>query len=213
MEKLESPSIAALDILTQKSVDSLFQPIISIKKMGIVGLEALGHGVDWQTQKMIEPRNLYRELGENQSKLALDRLFRDKGLEGFAQIHSKIPGLLLFLNIESSILIPEVVGSGHLHKRVQDLQLNPSTIVIEISPSENMNADVVQKFVEAQRANNYLIALEEANNTRSCLSLIRRLNPDIVKLEDALVQDMSQDSFKREGVKTLVQTAHQLGAW
>ena len=211
---MESPNhaIAALDILAQKSVTSLFQPILSIKKMGVVGLEALGHGVDTMTQKPIGPRELYRELGENQAKLALDRLFRDKGLEGFAEIQAKVPGLLLFLNIESSILVPEVVGSGHLRNRVQDLGLNPSKIVIEISPSENMDAGAILKFVEMQRSNQFLIGLEEAGPTRASLNHILQLRPDIVKLEEGLVRDAGKDAFKREGMRTVARSAHQVGA-
>ncbi len=104
--------------IEQKSVASFFQPIISIKKIGVVGLEALGRGVESRTQRLIEPQDLYKQLEEKEPRLALDRLFRDKGLEGYAQIRSKIPGLLLFLNIESSILTSDVVGSGHLLKRV-----------------------------------------------------------------------------------------------
>jgi EAL domain-containing protein (putative c-di-GMP-specific phosphodiesterase class I) len=209
---MELPTLTALEILAQKNVSSLFQPILSIKKMGVVGLEALAHGVKSGTQEMVPPQELYRELGENKSKLALDRLFRDKGLEGFVEIQSKVPDLLLFLNIESSILTPEVVGSGHLVQRVQSLRLNPSGIVIEISPSENMNMDAVLKFVEMQRSNQFLIALEDVNNTGSCVNQILSLYPDLVKLDASFVQDMGKDPFKREGIKTVVNLAHKLGA-
>ena len=209
---MESSTLTALDILSQKNVSSLFQPILSIKKMGVIGLEALGHGIKPDTQEIIEPRELYRELGENKTKLALDRLFRDKGLEGFAQIQKQVPDLLLFLNIESSILTPEVVGSGHLHNRVRDLHLDPSRVVIEISPSENMNSDAILKFVEMQRSNGFLIALEEANNSEACLNQILNLYPDIVKLESSFVQELGKNPFKREGVKTVTQLAHNLGA-
>jgi EAL domain-containing protein (putative c-di-GMP-specific phosphodiesterase class I) len=208
----ESPSISLLEIIEQKSVASFFQPIVSIKKIGVVGLEALGRGVESGTQRLIEPQDLYKQLEKQEPKLALDRLFRDKGLEGYAQIRSKIPGLLLFLNIESSILTTDVVGSGHLLKKVMELHLDPSNIVIEICQSEGTDGAAIQKFVEAQRANNFLIALEGINGSRDKLTQVLNLSPDVVKLESGLVQGMAKDSYKREGVRTVVHLSQKLGA-
>lgn len=212
LESSEMPLIQPLDLIEQKSVASFFQPIVSIKKIGVVGLEALGRGVDTESQSLIEPQHLYKHLEEKEPRLALDRLFRDKGLEGYTQIRSKIPGLLLFLNIESSILTPDTVGSGYLLKKVREHQLNPSMIVIEISQSEIADKMAVQRFIESQRANDFLIALEDINNSRDKLNQVLQLKPDVVKLERNLVQGMSKDSYKREGVRTVVNLSQKQGA-
>ncbi len=209
---VETPSIQPLDLIEQKSVASFFQPIVSIKKISVVGLEALGRGVDPENQRLIEPQHLYKHLEDKEPRLALDRLFRDKGLEGYTQIRSKIPGLLLFLNIESSILTSDTVGSGYLLRKVQEHQLDPSTIVIEISQSEGADKVAVQKFIESQRANDFLIALEDINNSREKLNQVLHLNPDVVKLESVLVQGMAHDPYKREGIRTVVNLSQKLGA-
>ncbi len=199
LESPELPLIQPLDLIEQKSVASFFQPIVSIKKIGVVGLEALGRGVDTETQKLIEPQDIYKHLEDKEPRLALDRLFRDKSLESYTLIRSKIPGLLLFLNIESSILTPDIVGSGYLIKKVKEHHLDPSTIVIEISQSEGADKMAVQRFIENQRGNNFLIALEDINNSRDKLNQVLHLNPDVVKLESSLVQGMANDPYKREG--------------
>jgi len=208
--RLEPPSFSPLDLLEQKSVTSFFQPIVSVKKISVVGLEALGRGVEAGSQRLIEPQDLYQGL-EGQPKLALDRLFRAKGLEGFAQIRSKVSDILLFLNVESSILTPEVVGSGHLLQKVKDLVLEPSTIVIEISQAGKADPAAIQKFVETQRANNFLIGLEDIDNSREKLNHVLQLNPDVVKLEAGLVQGLAKDAYKREGVRTVVNLAQKMG--
>ena len=212
LEPPEMPLIQPLDLIEQKSVASFFQPIVSIKKIGVVGLEALGRGVDTESQSLIEPQHLYKHLEEKEPRLALDRLFRDKGLEGYTQIRSKIPGLLLFLNIESSILTPDTVGSGYLLKKVREHRLDPSMIVIEISQSEIADKTAVQRFIESQRANDFLIALEDINNSRDKLNQVLQLKPDVVKLERNLVQGMANDPYQREGVRTVVNLSQKLGA-
>jgi EAL domain-containing protein (putative c-di-GMP-specific phosphodiesterase class I) len=212
LENPDTLSISPLDLIEQKSVASFFQPIISIKKIGVVGLEALGRGVDAGNQRLIEPQDLYNQLEEKEPRLALDRLFRAKGLEGYAQIHSKIPGLLLFLNIESSILTSDVVGSGHILKKVRELGLDPSTIVIEISQSQNSDPDAVKRFIDGQRAHDFLVGLEDIDNSRDKLNQVLHLNPDVVKLETGMVQGMAKDAYRREGVRTVVNLAQKLGA-
>jgi EAL domain-containing protein (putative c-di-GMP-specific phosphodiesterase class I) len=212
MENVEPPGFHPLDLIERKSIASFFQPIVSIKKIGVVGLEALGRGVVKENQQLIEPQDLYKHLGEKEPRLALDRLFRDKGLEGYAQIHSKIPGLLLFLNIESSVLTPDVVGSGYLLKKVREMKLDPNTIVIEISQSQAADPAAVQKFIEGQRAHNFLIGLEDIDNSREKLNQVLRLGPDVVKMESGLVQGIAKDAYKREGIRTVVNLAQKLGA-
>lgn len=211
VESPETSPILLLEMIEQKSVASFFQPIVSIKKMGVVGLEALGRGVDTARQ-LIEPQDLYKQLADKEPRLALDRLFRDKGLEGFAQVHAKIPGLLLFLNIESSILTPEVVGSGHLLKRVNAAGLDPSMVVIEITPSADSDPAAIRRFVEAQKAEGFLVALEDVTNNREKLNQVLHLNPDVIKLDAGLVQGMAKDAYKREGVRTVITLAQKLGA-
>lgn len=210
-EDAETAGLSPLDLIEQKSVASFFQPVISIKKISVIGLEALGRGVDTENQRLIEPQDLYKQL-EKEPKLALDRLFRAKGLEGYAQIRSKIPGLLLFLNIESSILTPEVVGSGNLLQKVKQLGLDPSTIVIEISQTEKADPAAMQKFIENHRAHDFLIGLEDVDNSREKLNQLLHLNPDVAKLEGAFVQGMANDAYKREGVRTVVNLAQKSGA-
>ncbi len=84
--------------------------------------------------------------------------------------------------------------------------------MIEISPSEGADGAAIQKFIEAQRANNFLIALEGINNSRDKLNQVLHMGPDVVKLESGLVQGMANDPYKREGIRTVVTLSQKLGA-
>ena len=68
----EASGLSPLDLIDQKSAASFFQPVVSIKKMGVVGLEALGRGIDTENQnKLIEPQDIYKQLEEKKPRLAL----------------------------------------------------------------------------------------------------------------------------------------------
>jgi EAL domain-containing protein (putative c-di-GMP-specific phosphodiesterase class I) len=53
------PETDLAGIIEQKSVAAFYQPIISIKKKSVVGLESIGRGVDPENRRLIEPEELY----------------------------------------------------------------------------------------------------------------------------------------------------------
>src|SRR5579859_1933116 len=186
-EKKPMPETDLIALIEQKSVAAFYQPIISIKKKSVVGIEAVSRGIDTGNRRLIEPEELYPMSFEKNKALDLDRLFRLKGLEGYAEIEAKIPGLILFLNLESGILTDEVVGSGHLLKIVRQLGLNPSLITIELSQSAGMDIHSVKRFAEIHRGNGFLIGLEDITATRTCLDQILHISPDVIKINPSIV--------------------------
>src|ERR1039458_6108607 len=114
-------------ILEQNSVASFFEPLFSVPKMGVVGLDTLNRAVHPDNQSLIDPKDIFRGMGSEDPglKLALDRLLRQRGLEGFSPFQVQSPNLLMFLEIESSVLKGGTVGSGHLLSQVQKLGLAP----------------------------------------------------------------------------------------
>jgi len=205
---------SALDISTlieQQSAAAFFQPVVSIQKKSVVGLEAQGRGIDPGNRKPIEPEALSQMAGTAEQNLSLDRLFRHKGLEGFKEIQSKMPGLVLFQGVETSVLTKDVVGSGHLLQKVRSLRLDPNSIVIELSWSPTMDLEAVKRFMESYRKMNFLFALRDLDISRESLDRVFQLNPDVFKLSPDLVNGVSKDSYKRNGLKSLVSLSHRMG--
>ncbi|HET9870605.1 MAG TPA: EAL domain-containing protein, partial [bacterium] len=198
-------------LIEQKSVAAFYQPIISIKKKSVVGIESVGRGIDTGNRRLIEPGELYPISFEKNKALDLDRLFRLKGLEGYAEIQAKIPGLILFLNLESAVLTDEVVGSGHLLKMVRQLGLNPSLITIELSQSAGMDLTAVKRFSEIHRESGFLIGLEDITANRTCLDQILHIAPDVIKINPSVVDGVSKDPYKREDFKTILNLSRKIG--
>lgn len=206
------PAIDVLALINLKSAAAFYQPIISIKKKSVIGLEAVGRGIDPGNHQLIEAEPLFQLSSEKNISLDLDRLFRLKGLEGFQEIQSKIPGLLLFLGIETSVLTEKVVGSGHLLDMVQKLKLDPNSIVIELSKNEEKDMESVRKFVDNYRAAGFLISLRDVDASRTSLDRVLRLNPDVFKLDPAMVSSLSKDSYKKDSFNSLVNLSRKWGA-
>jgi EAL domain-containing protein (putative c-di-GMP-specific phosphodiesterase class I) len=209
--QIPGPEADLAVIIEQKSVAAFYQPIISIKKKSVIGLESIGRGVDPENRRLIEPEELYPLSFEKKQALDLDRLFRLKGLEGYAEIQAKIPGLLLFLNLETGVLTDEVVGSGHLVRMVKDLGLNPNLIIIELSQSSEMNLSAVRKFSEIHRDHGFLIGLEGITSSRVCLDQVLHLAPDVIKIHPIVVQGLSNDPYKKEDFRTILSLSRKIG--
>ncbi|HVM32728.1 MAG TPA: EAL domain-containing protein [bacterium] len=200
-------------ILEQNSVASFFEPVVSVQKMGVIGLETLSRAVHPDNQSLIEPQDLFRGMGDREPglKLALDRLFRKKGLEDFSPFQNQAPNLLLFLGIEPSILEEAIVGSGHLLRQVRELSLDPQQVVVQISLAGEMNPLYVKKFIDLQRSHHFLVALTGVKNRPDHLDMMLRFNPDLVRFEEPLTRGLAAQPAKQEALRAVLKQAHALG--
>ena len=200
-------------ILEQNSVASFFEPLFSVPKMGVVGLDTLNRAVHPDNQSLIDPKDIFRGMGSEDPglKLALDRLLRQRGLEGFSPFQVQSPNLLMFLEIESSVLKGGTVGSGHLLSQVQKLGLAPRQIVIGISLAGEMDLKFVGKFMEIQHGFGFLLALRNATSSPQHLDAILRFNPDMVRVEDTLIRGLAESREKQRAFRKISGLAHSLG--
>jgi EAL domain-containing protein (putative c-di-GMP-specific phosphodiesterase class I) len=214
LEKSTAPyPVHPYHILEQNSVASFFEPLFSIPKMGVIGLETLNRAVHPDNQSLIDPKDIFRGMGNKEPglKLALDRLLRQKGLEEFSPFQVQSPNLLLFLEIEASILKENTVGSGHLLSQVQNLGLAPQQVVVGLSLSAEMDPWFVGKFMETQHGSGFLLALRDASAQPRHLEAILRFNPDMVRVEDALVRGLAGKAENRKAFLKISKLAHSLG--
>jgi EAL domain-containing protein (putative c-di-GMP-specific phosphodiesterase class I) len=214
---LESPQapypVHPFHILEQNSVASFFEPLFSVPKMGVIGLETLHRAVHPDNQSLINPRDLFRGMGREEAglKLALDRLMRQKGLEGFSPFQTRSPHLFLVLGVEPSILRGTTVGSGHLHSQVQKLGLAPRQIVIAISLSGEMDLPSVGRFMEMQRRSGFLLSLRDVSTRAEHLEAIHRFKPDMIRAEDSLIRGLAAKPENKRAFRRISNLAHSLG--
>ncbi len=208
----DSQTARSFQILAGENAAAFFDPLFLVQKQGIIGLEAVYRTLDPRRLEMIDSSDLFLSMGDRnfQAKLDLDRLFRRKGLEGFSAFQSKNPRLLLFLDIEPSILEEGTVGSGYLLQQVKELGLDPQQVVVQIPLSQNLDPKLVQRFVLLQREHQFLVSLKDIEDGSLHQEYLLRFNPDLVKLEEGLVRGLARNSGIRAKFMEAVRLAHEL---
>ncbi len=199
------------EIIEGEWVEAHYQPIVSLKRRTIVGLEGLTRGLQPGSRHLISPMDLFHQAAIQGLQLDLDRLCRKKIMDGFRRIHACSPDLILSVNLDASILDQGVVGSGHLRQQVLEMGLKPENICIEIIESDVEDLKAFQRFVQLHRSYGFLIALDDVGAGHSNLNRIPLIKPDILKIDRFLVQDIQDDFYKQEVLKSLVRMARHLG--
>jgi EAL domain-containing protein (putative c-di-GMP-specific phosphodiesterase class I) len=190
-----------------------FQPIVSIRKMAVLGYEGLSRGVIDGKDGLVSPYDLYSEAREQGRLLELDRLCRTGTLENYREnILTHDNKGLIFLNFEASLLDEGAGGSGHLLNLVSELQLQPSGIVIEIVESKVKNLRALTDFVETHRYYGFIIALDDIGAGHSNLDRISLIKPDILKIDREVLKNIDRSYYQQEIFKSIVNMAHNIGA-
>ena len=193
-------------------VGTRFQPIISMREKAVIGVEALSFGLHPNGGRVIPPLPLFSEARSQGKILDLDRLCREKALAAFADRFGSDSELLLWLNLETSILSEQVVGNGRLMGAVRDSGLAPQQVVIEIVESHLPDVSSLQKFVEIHKGYGFYVALDDVGTGHSNLERIARIKPDIIKIDRSLIHELGREHYRYEVVRSLRNLAQGIGA-
>lgn len=208
----QHPPFNLREIIDGGLVEPHFQPIVSLNRRSIIGVEGLSRGLHPGTQQLIPPTELFHQAMVQGLQLDLDRLCRRKIMEDFRHVREESPEFLLTLNLDISIFDQGVVSSGYLRRQVEELNLRPEYIALEIIESNVEDVKALQEFVREYRGYGFLIALDDVGAGHSNLNRIPLIQPDILKIDRYLVQDIQGDFYKQEVLRSLVNMARRLGA-
>jgi EAL domain-containing protein (putative c-di-GMP-specific phosphodiesterase class I) len=200
-----------LMILKQESITSHFQPIFAVKEPRVIGLEALARATNPENGMSIPPNRLFEEAQRRGLVLELDRLCRRKAMECFTSIAELDPQILLFVNLDSSILQNSIVGSNKLINLVEEFGINPQRIIIEFVESRVNDQTSLLKFISTHRDSGFLIAIDDMGSGHSNLERIPLMKPDIIKIDRSLISGINFEYHKQELFDFLIKYAHKIG--
>jgi EAL domain-containing protein (putative c-di-GMP-specific phosphodiesterase class I) len=198
------------EIINERAIEVHYQPVVSIVKKSVVGLEGLSRGV--YENDLLEPLPLFKKATREKLNIQLDRICREKVAEGFIEMYNKNKDLLLFMNIDGATMTSETVGSGFLINLVTEYGIKPENIVLEFVESKATDVASLRRFVDTYRNYGFLIALDDVGSSHSNLDRIAIAKPDILKIDRKIVKDMHLDYYKEEVFKSLVSLSKNLGA-
>lgn len=195
------------DIINNKSVYPVFQPIIDLSTGHIHGYEALLRGPDGTS--LHAPIPLFTAAAAVGRLYELENMARNKALEGFAQ--QQLPGKL-FLNMSPNCLLDPKFRTGETLKLLEKYQIDPQKIVIEITEHQPIDDfKLLSSAVNHYRNMGFTVALDDLGEGNSSLRLWSEIKPNYVKLDKHFVTTLTEDDPRYNFVEIISRLAHTLG--
>ncbi len=195
------------EVIQNEEISIFFQPIYSLNTRKIIGIEALARGI--HDDKVISPYTLFEYSKKTGDTLMLDRLCRKKAMKEFSA-GSLAP--TLYLNFETSVLNNIRPENGEILKNAREYGIEPQNIVIELNESKVNDIYNLLMFVDYYRNNNFLIALDNVSSGPDTLDRIMLVNPDIIKIDRAIISNIGTNKYSQEILKGIISTAKEIGA-
>lgn len=186
-------------ILLEERVHSVFEPIVQLDGLKIIGYEALSRG---PTGTGLEsPMNLFSIAERCGFEFELDNLCRRQALRNAGGIRSNQK---LFLNIlPSSIHDPDFAGA-RVREMLGELGLAPRNLVLEISERQAIaNYPIFREAIDHFSRLGFEIALDDTGAGFSSLEAALELNPRYLKIDMSLVRGIEGNPQKQEVLRGL----------
>lgn len=195
------------EIIEKKDIIVEFQPIYSLNTKKYIGLEALSRGL--YNGEIVSPYFLFEYAKKDENVLTLDRICREKAMRAFSA-ESSAPSL--FINFETSVLNGLTSGTGEILRTAAENHISPQNIVIELNESRVKDSYNLMMFVDFYRSKGFLIALDNVSAGLDTLNRIMLINPDIIKIDRAIVSQIENNKYNQEVFRSIINTAKQIGA-
>ncbi|WP_461209735.1 EAL domain-containing protein [Desulfocurvus sp. DL9XJH121] len=199
-------------IARPEHIQTLFQPIVSIKNRRVIAVEALSRGYLPGNGAVLTPDKLFSLPEDAAQALELDRLCRETAMLRFAPMHTARRDLLLTVNLDMSLVDRRALGSGRFSQAARGAGLPPENVVIEIIESRVRDMGALVNFIKAHRAKGFLIALDDIGAGHSNLDRIFVIKPDIIKIDRGLIKDIHKEYHKFEIARALTRLGRSIGA-
>ncbi len=199
-------------ILERGGIETHFQPITSIRRQSLIGVEALSRGVD-DEGGVIAPMPLFAAAEAQGLTSELDRLCRARAIESFRPLHAAHPELILFLNLDASSVEPGAAETGGLADLVRRAGIEPPNVAVEILETAFGDTERFHAAVQGYRRDGFLVVLDDVGAGHANLDRIAFIKPDIIKADRSLVQNVDVDFHKLEVLKSLVKLSERIGGW
>jgi len=191
-------------IIENKSIKTVFQPIISLRDGSILGHEALSRlTIDSQ----IKNTNDLFILAESSNRLwNLELVCRTIALETGYQSIALPSSKKMFLNVNPSVMQDHKFQEGFTKEFIKKLNVPATNIIFEITERNVINdIEGFKNVIKHYRDQGFQIAIDDVGSGYAGLNLISEINPDYIKLDINLIRDIDKDNLKYALVKSMVE--------
>ena len=199
--------ITLQEIIRQRKLTALFQPILDLNTGEFHGYEGLIRGPSDST--LHSPGNLFGAAAQQNLTLEIEMLSRQIVLESFVQLN--LPGKL-FLNVSPETLLHPSFKNGCTLNFIRKLGLSPERVVIEITENQpTYDFAGMRSALLHYRAMGFQIAIDDLGEGFSSLRLWSELQPEFIKIDMHFVQGVDRDPIKLQFLKSIQLIAESCG--
>ena len=195
------------EILQQRKLTALFQPILDLSSGEFLGYEGLIRGP--ADSPLHSPVNLFHAASQQGLSLELEMLCRQVVLETFARLN--LPGNL-FLNVSPETLTHPSFKNGQTLEFLTQLGISPERVIIEITENQpTFDFVAMRSALLHYRSMGFKIAIDDLGEGFSSLRLWSELRPEFIKIDMHFVQGVDTDPIKQQFLKSIQQIALSCG--
>ncbi len=195
------------DILNQRNLSALFQPIMDVSNGTFMGFEGLIRGP--ANSPLHSPADLFAAARQHGLTLEMEMLCRQIVLKSFSA--QNLPGNI-FLNVSPATLTHPGFKNGQTLTYLEHLGINPERVIIEITGSQpSFDYETVRNALLHYRSMGFQIAISDLGEGVSSLRMWSELRPEFVKIDMHFVQGINADPLKQQFLKSFQQIARSCG--
>ena len=191
------------EIIRQRLLTPLFQPIIDMRNGEILGYEGLIRGPS--DSPLHSPLNLFKAAGTHGLTAKVEHLCRRVVLEHFLKLG--LPGKL-FLNVSPECLLDRGIKHGETLGFIRELGISPDRVIIELTENQpTYDYNLLREAVSHYRSMGFKIAIDDLGEGFSSLRLWSELRPEFVKIDMHFIQGINLDPVKLQFVRSIQEIA------
>ena len=193
------------EIIEQRQLSALLQPIIHMASGDIIGYEGLIRGPS--DSPLHSPLNLFKAARANQQTVQVEHLCRHVVMERFVEL--KLPGKL-FLNVSPECLLLGDARHGETLELIRRVGISPERVIIELTENQpTYDYDLMREAVLHYRQMGFQIAIDDLGEGFSSLRLWSELRPEYVKIDMHFIQGINHDPVKLQFVRSIQEIAEK----
>jgi EAL domain-containing protein (putative c-di-GMP-specific phosphodiesterase class I) len=193
------------EVIVNRALRSVFQPIVELSTAQVVGVEALTRGP--AGSELESPSALFDAAHVAGRTAELDWRCRATAIRAVSELGRSRPGLL-FINAE-----PSSFGAPPPSDVLDDLALGDDLdIVVEVTERDLLRDPAAMlAALRAARRRGHRIALDDVGADSASLALMPAIDPDVIKLDLRLVQSRTDGDVSEIACAVMAQ-AERTGA-
>ncbi len=187
-------------IIRQRSLSPLFQPIFNLQDQNIYGYEALIRGPS--DSPLHSPLTLFETAERFHKLIQVEQLAHDVSVSQFTRM--SLPGKL-FLNISPVTFLEASYNGGAILDIIKHSDIQADKVIIEISeqyPFEDY--ELIKQATQFYKNLGFEIAIDDLGAGYAGLRSWSEIRPDYVKIDRHFISNIDADVVKQEFVRSMV---------